>query len=136
MKVRCVMAAVSNERHVFDRGAVRDALRGELVSRGYEVASDTLGSRGELYVIGTDDLARALFEFKTSAAEACDTMYQGSWTAGLPPRFAVLPAHAAEESAFELLEQMRVVPLLFALEDGAVRFGDLDRKLAEHIKPL
>lgn len=31
-----------------------------------------------LYVVGDDDLARALFEFKSTAREACDTMYQGS----------------------------------------------------------
>ena len=50
--------------------AVRAALRGELEARGYRVASDTLSLRGELYVRGDNDLARALFEFKTTAEEA------------------------------------------------------------------
>ncbi len=112
---------------------VRAALRAELESRGYSVASDTLGARSELYVLGDNDLARALFEFKTDTDEAMDTMYQGSWTPGLPPRFAVLPFEAAEEPSFELLEQVRIIPLLWRPQQDRVEFVDLDALLAEHV---
>lgn len=40
---------------------VRIALRRELLSRGLEVADDTVASRGELYVKGRADLAAGLF---------------------------------------------------------------------------
>jgi AcrR family transcriptional regulator len=117
-----------------DAGTVREALRSELESRGYSVASDTLGSRGELYISGATDLAEALFEFKRTAREAWDTMYQGSWVVGLPPRFAVLPRSAADESEFELLEQARIAPLLYGAEGETVVFDDLDRVLAENLR--
>ncbi len=119
---------------VSDTSAARDALRRELSARGHEVASDTLGSRGELYIVGQDDLAAALFEFKSSAREACDTMYQGSWIEGLPPRFAVLPRESAEEPCFELLEQMRVIPLLYGNNGGGIEFDDLDGVLASSLR--
>lgn len=109
---------------------VREALRAELAARGHEVSGDTYASRGELYVKGTGDLAAALFEFKPSAAEAAATMYQGNWTVGMPPRFAVLPAEAAEEPDFELLEQMHLIPLLYDDAAGVVAFRDLDAALA------
>lgn len=67
----------------------RRSLRASLETRGYRVASDSHGLRGELYIVGEEDLARALFEFKPDAGVACDTMYQGSWVTGMPPRFAV-----------------------------------------------
>lgn len=115
-----------------DKTVVRQALREALSSAGLVVQSDTLGARGELYVMGEDDLARALFEFHESAREAVDAMYQGSWTPGLPPRFAVLPAAARDESDFEMLEQMRVVPLLYT-EAPAVAFPGLAEVLAAHL---
>lgn len=116
-----------------DTSAVRDALRRELIARGHAVASDTFGARSDLYIVGDNDLAVALFEFKTTAHEVWETMYNGSWTEGLPPRFAVLPNTAAEEEAFELIEQMGVVPLLWVSDDGSVRFHRLDQILAEHL---
>ena len=78
-------------------GAVRDALRAELTSRGFDVASDTLGLRREIYVIGDNDLAKALFHLDTDAEEAADSIYRssGSWVDGMPARFAVLPASEA-----------------------------------------
>jgi len=108
---------------------IRSALRSELESRGYRVESDTLGSRGELYVMGEGDLAAALFEFKPSVREAIDAMYQGSWTEGLPPRFAVLPADAYDDPSFELLEQMRIIPLLYGVAGENVSFHELDAAL-------
>lgn len=111
---------------------IREELRGELVAHGHKVGSDTLASRGELYLKGEGDLAAALFEFKPSVHEAIDTMYQGAWVEGLPPRFAVLPAAAAEDPAFELLEQMGVIPLLYRT-GVQTEFLDLDRLLQEHL---
>ena len=105
---------------------VREALRSELESRGYHVASDTIASRGELYVMADNDLAAALFEFKPNVREAMDTMYQGSWVEGLPPRFAVMPKSAVADPSFELLEQMRIIPLLYELTAEGVRFIDLE----------
>lgn len=113
---------------------VRAALRHELESRGLGVADDTVASRGELYVKGSGDLAASLFEFKSSAEQAIETMYQGNWTEGLPPRFAVLPARAAHEPMFELLEQMRIRPLLYEVADDTVTFLELDAAL-EHAAP-
>jgi hypothetical protein len=112
---------------------VRAALREELETRGYAVASDSHGLRSELYVVGDNDLARALFEFKATAIEACDTMYQGSWLEGMPPRFAVLPASEAGSAGAEMLEQVRIVPLFFEVRDGSVAFPDLERLLAERL---
>jgi len=58
-------------------------LRAELEARGYSVASGTLSLRGELYIRGDRDPARALFEFSATAEEAFATMYQdvGGWHA-------------------------------------------------------
>jgi hypothetical protein len=108
---------------------VRVALRHELAARGFGVAEDTVSSRGELYVEGNGDLAAALFEFKGSVEEAIETMYQGHWTQGLPPRFAVLPASAASDSSFELLDQMRIVPVLYEVSDEHATFVGLDDAL-------
>jgi hypothetical protein len=113
---------------------VREALRGQLTFRGYEVASDTLAGRNELYVKGEGDLASAMFEFKSTVREAIDAMYHGAWVAGLPPRFAVLPEDAAEDPSFELLEQMRIVPLLYRADGSRMEFLDLDRLLQEHLE--
>lgn len=104
---------------------VRTALRRELLSRGLEVADDTVASRGELYVKGRGDLAAGLFEFKPTVRDAIDTMYQGHWTEGLPPRFAVLPAEAASDPSFELLEQMHLIPLLYESSEGEIAFVEL-----------
>ncbi len=117
-----------------DVGAVRRALRAHLEALGYDVASDSHGLRSELYIMGEGDLARALFEFKKNAAEACDTMYQGSWIAGLPPRFAVMPQAESQSAEVELLEQVGVVPLYFSTDGGSVEFGQLDSILAEHVE--
>lgn len=116
-----------------DLPAARDALRIELTTRGHRVASDTLGPRMDLYIVGPNDLAKALFEFKDSVPEALDTMYQGSWVASLPPRFAVLPSETSRDPSMEMLEQIRVIPLFFDAGSGGVTFGDLDRLLAEHV---
>lgn len=104
---------------------VRNALKTALAELEYEVASDTYATRGELYIKGAGDLAGAVFEFHTSPEEAFERMYQGSWTEGLPPRFAVLPAGAAESPSFEMLEQARIIPLLYDVRNGAVEFSDM-----------
>jgi hypothetical protein len=116
-----------------DLAAVRDALRSELRARGLDVASDSHGLKLDLYVMGDGDLALALFEFKSSVHEACDTMYQGSWTAGLPPRFAVLPSSEAQAPELELLEQMRVGVVFFEVEGEGVGFPELEAVLTEHL---
>ena len=110
---------------------VRSALRRELAARGFGVAEDTVASRGELYVEGGGDLAAGLFEFKGSVQEAIETMYQGHWTQGLPPRFAVLPTTAASDPSFELLEQMRIVPVLYEVSDENAMFVELDVALQQ-----
>jgi hypothetical protein len=105
----------------------------ELQARGYEVASDTVGLRNDLYVVGPDGLARALFEFMPSARSAVGIMYQGAWLAGMPPRFAVMPSSAADDAALELLGQMRVIPVLFDQGPGGLAFRDLDELLDRHV---
>ena len=112
---------------------MRRALRSRLEEHGYRVASDSHGLRSELYIMGEHDLARALFEFKSSAAEAWDTMYRGSWLEGMPPRFAVLTCGESDSGALEMLEQIRVVPIFFETRDGGVESPGLDRLLAEHL---
>jgi len=125
----------SNTGASTDLAAVRAALRAELSARGHLVASDTLGLRSDLYIIGGNDLARALFHFDTDAGEAAMTMYYsaGSWAPGMPPRFAVLPAAESDSESLEMLEQMRAVPIFFAVEGARVTFSDLDRLLAEYL---
>ncbi|MDR3686600.1 MAG: hypothetical protein P4L93_06570 [Coriobacteriia bacterium] len=115
--------------------AVRDALRAELTARGHRVASDTLGLAQDLYIIGANDLARALFHFDDDAGELARSMYRGSgsWVEGMPPRFAVLPSAEAGNPSFEMLEQMRAIPLLYNVKDGRVTFRDLDGQLAKHV---
>lgn len=112
--------------------AVREALRTDLLARGLETAS--AGLQGELYVMGQGDTARALFEFKPSAHDAMETMYQGSWSAGMPPRFAVLPSDKVDSAATEMLEQMHVIPVVFKTGPEGITFRDLDRLLQEHLK--
>ena len=118
-------------------GALRAALRRELEARGYAVSSDTLGIRRELYVIGDNDLAKALFHFDTDAEEATESIYRssGSWSEGMPVRFAVLPASESESASIEMLEQMRTTPLFFEVAGDTVTFGDLDRLVFEVLAP-
>ncbi len=99
------------------------------------MGSDTLGHRRDLYIIGRNDLAKALFHFDDDAGEAAMTMYRssGSWAAGMPPRFAVLPATESNSPSLEMLEQMRAIPLFYDAADGCVTFSELDRLLAEHV---
>ncbi|MHB1018377.1 MAG: hypothetical protein ACYC2X_10905 [Coriobacteriia bacterium] len=75
------------------------------------------------------DLAAGLFEFKRTVHDAIDTMYQGNWTEGVPPRFAVLPAETASDPSFELLEQMHINPLLYEAAEDEGTFLELDAAL-------
>jgi hypothetical protein len=87
-----------------------------------------------LYIMGANDVATALFEFKPSADDAVyELMYQGAWVAGMPPRFAVVPAETAENDSLETLEQMKAIPLLFDVAEDAVSFRDLDQVLGDHL---
>jgi hypothetical protein len=106
--------------------AVRQALRLELESRGYRIAGDTVTLRGELYVRGDGDHAAALFEFKSSAEEAVRTMYQGSWTADLPPRFAVIPVSQRDKVEVDLLRQAGMEALFYKASEKATAFVGLD----------
>ena len=108
-----------------DHETVRHALRSELQSRGYDVGGDTAGLRSELYVRGSGDTAAALFEFKTTADEACESMYQGRWLSHLPPRFAVLPVSQKHESGTDFLAQAGLSLLFYEEREGRVAFIDL-----------
>jgi hypothetical protein len=110
--------------------AVRRALRSELESRGYDVGGDTVGLRDDLYVRGSGDLAAALFEFKSTADEACATMYQGRWMSHLPPRFAVLPVSQRYEPALDMLTQSGLSVLFYEECEGSVVFSDLAEAVA------
>jgi len=110
--------------------AAREAFRTELRGRGYRVAGDTGGLMGELYAVGERDLARALFEFKATADEAFETMYQGAWGKGMPPRFAVLPKSEATSTALDVLEQAGIRPLFYVRTESGVTFDDLGPALA------
>jgi hypothetical protein len=112
---------------------VRGALADALARRGHDVRSDTHASGGPLYLAGENDLALALFEVHPSAQQAMEAMYQGAWIDGLPTRFAVLPRGARAESAFELLEQMRIVPLLYDAGGDEIEFPYLDGLLERHL---
>lgn len=117
-----------------DLGAVQRSLHAELAERGQHLAGDSTGMHAALHIMGPDDLAAALFEFKPSVLDAVhDLMHQGAWVSGMPPRFVVVPAATADTESLELLEQMLAYPLLFDIEDGAVRFRDLDSVLAAHL---
>lgn len=115
-----------------DLTAVRDALRAALESRGHAVGGDTAGFKGDLYIWGDGDRARALFETKTSAAEAAETMYQGQgrWTADLPPRVAVIPASEEGGWMIDMLRQAGILTLGFTVSEDAVTFPGLDDLLA------
>jgi hypothetical protein len=113
-----------------DSAAVQRALRSELEGRGYTVAGDTVGLRGELYIRGDGDRAAALFEFKSTVEEAFSTMYQGSWLADMPPRFAVLPASEKDDPAVDILRQAGLKTLFYDLGDGGIVFEDIEEALA------
>lgn len=118
-----------------DLGAVQLALRAELAQRGHHLSSDTAGVNRALYVMGPNDVAIALFEFKPSADDAVyELMYQGAWVAGLPPRFAVVPADGAGFDSLETLTQMKAIPLLFDVAGGEVNFRDLDAVLGDYLE--
>jgi hypothetical protein len=114
-----------------DAASVRQALRLELETRGCRVAGDTIGLRGELFVWGDGDRAAAMFEFKSTAQEAFQTMYQGSWPATLPPRFAVLPAAEASAPGVDLLTQAGLSVLLYHAAATGVVFLEFDSALAK-----
>ena len=109
--------------------AVRRALQRELEERGHAVGADTVGLRGELYVRGNGDSAAALFEFKSTSEEAVETMYQGSWPASMPPRFAVLPASQKDDPLSEMLGQAGLSTLFYEVAPTGVVFADLDGAL-------
>lgn len=111
---------------------VHTALRQELTARGYVVSRDTVSMRNELYMVGVSDLAAALFEFKSDPSQAFETMYQGAWGEGLPPRFAVMPAEAIAHPEYAILEQVKIIPLLYDEVDGIIRFTNL-AVLDEHL---
>lgn len=108
---------------------VRHALGLELESRGYVVADDTVSLRGELYVRGDGDRVAALFEFKSTAEEAARTMYQGSWSADLPPRFAVMPLSQRDQVEIDVLHQAGLRTLFYETAAEAMVFAELDAAL-------
>jgi hypothetical protein len=114
-----------------DSAIVRQALRVELETRGRRVANDTVGLRGELYVWGDGDRAAAMFEFKPSAGEAFETMYQGSWPSTLPPRFAVLPASERDAPALDMIAQAGLSVLLYQAVGGKLVFVEFESVLEE-----
>jgi hypothetical protein len=115
--------------------AVREALRRQLASRGYTVSSDSVSLRKELYVRGQGDSAAAIFEFKADAAEAAETMYQGRWTADLPPRFAVLPAAEADAPDADFLQQAGFSVLFFEEGQQDILFVEFERALDKIGRP-
>lgn len=116
-----------------DLSAVKQALSAELAKRGKRLAGDSTGTNRPLYIMGTGDVAAMVFEIKRSADDAVhDLMYQGAWISGMPPRFAVVPATDADVGSLEMLGQLRAHPILFDMEDGTVRFRDLDGVLTAH----
>lgn len=117
-------------------GAARKALRRELEGRGYPVASDTVSLRRELYVRGAGDRAAAIFEFKATAREAAETMYQGRWTSELPPRFAVLPTAERGAPDADFLEQAGFSVLFFNEVGNDILFVELDRALDTVGRPV
>jgi hypothetical protein len=121
-----------------DLPAVREALRAELTARGYSVASDTVSLRRELYVRGPGDHAAAIFEFKSTAAEALESMYkgQGRWTPELPPRFAVLPAAERTSPEADLLVQAGFSVLFMEVLDEDILFLELESALETRGRPV
>lgn len=117
-----------------DVGAVQGALLDELAKRGHQLSRDTAGTHRALYIMGPNDVAIATFEFKPTADDAVyDLMFQGAWVAGMPPRFAVVPAETASSDSLETLAQMRAIPLLFDVTGGVVSFRDLDQVLGDDL---
>jgi len=109
---------------------IRAALRAELESRSLDVASDTTGLKSDLYIVGDNDRAKMLFEFKSSVDEACRTMYQGNWAETMPGRVAVMPESESNSVDLELLEQARIQFLFYRRDGEAIAFSGLDDLLA------
>jgi len=121
---------MSREAPEAESAVVRAALRRELEALGYRVATDTRSLRGELYVKGDRELAAALFELKASVEEAFETMYQGRWMEGMPPRFAVLPSSEAGGPGLEMLAQARLQVLFYENSGDMVHFPNLGPAVA------
>jgi hypothetical protein len=118
-----------------DLGTVLCALRAELAERGHSLSGDTIGMQRSLYVMGPNDLARAVFEFKATAGDAAyELMFQGAWMPSMPPRFVVLPATEENDPSLDTLEQMRAIPLLYDVVGEAVTFRDLDQLMRTHVE--
>jgi hypothetical protein len=66
-----------------------------------------------------------------TAEEACLTMYQGSWPATLPPRFAVLPAAERLSPDMSMLLQAGLGVLLYEMRDDEVTFRELEEAVAK-----
>ena len=121
---------------IHDHRTIRAALAAELEGRGFSVAGDTVGLGGVLYIEGENDRAAALFEFKDTAEEAIETMYQGRWMPEMPPRYAVLPRSERDKPELDMLRQAGLSFLLYENHDGhgdgaaAVIFPELDGDLA------
>lgn len=115
---------------------VRSALSACLELMGYEVGSDSHGLRSGLYLRGSGDLARALFEFKPTAADACQDMYQGNWGPEMPPRFAVMPDSERDAPDLEMLEQIGVTPVFYAEHGEYVEFPDIKDAVAARLAPV
>jgi len=124
----------SADASTIDSGVVRSALSAELATRGHRLSGDTAGAHRPLYIMGPNDVARMVFEFKETADDAaCELMYQGAWVAGMPPRFVVLPSSESGSPSLETLVQMKATPLLFDTDAGGIRFRDLDEALSRHL---
>ncbi len=113
----------------------RTALRRELSGRGFPVAEDTVSLRKEVYVWGEGDRAAAVFEFKATAVEAAETMYQGRWTSDLPPRFAVMPATEQDAPEADFLQQAGYSVLFFTGDGQDILFIDLEKALEKIGRP-
>jgi len=118
-----------------DAATVLEALRAELARRGHTLSADSAGAGSTLYIMGANDLARALFVLRPTADDAAyELMYQGSWPPSMPPRFVVLPGTEEAADALDTLEQMHATPLLYDADNGAVTFRDLDELVRLHLE--
>jgi hypothetical protein len=81
------------------------------------------------------DRAAAVFEFKATAQEAAETMYQGRWTSDLPPRFAVLPAGERGGPEADFLEQAGLSVLFFEESEEDILFADFEKVLEKIGRP-
>lgn len=124
----------SADAWAIDGALVRSALCAALASRGHRLSGDTAGTHRPLYIMGANDLARVVFEFKPSADDAVyDLIYQGAWVAGMPARFVVLPGTEAQSLSLETLEQVKATPLFFDTDGQTVTFREFDTTLQGHL---